>query len=146
MSEKINLEEISNEFLGRNQEELIVPLILRVNKAEYSSIPAYSDNEDISGYYLNAKFQVTDFGITPIEEILFSGHANIDSGDIIIAYIHKYDVHEGKEIGIWTMEGPIYRKIFVERDYKKVEEVSKIEKICYPTGELTTFNGNETRR
>ncbi|MDP3966304.1 MAG: hypothetical protein Q8Q04_02130 [archaeon] len=127
---------------------LIIPVKFAVLDAKYFSIPVFNVDpisKNFSGVVSHAKIKVENEEGVPTSELNFYGiNPGIYSGDYIRAYIHKYS---GKNEEYHVIEaGEFNKESFFERDFRKKETVSKIEKWSTLTCDgklLGTFFGLE---
>ena len=118
-----------------SKEDLIVPVNFRIISAGYG-LKLIRRGNDISSWVIGS-IPENDFGVEvygqeniPIKKILFKGHANLEEGDFIRAYIEKYNVNKvPSSSGPIVRERRLPRKFYSERDFNEKEIVHKIEKL-----------------
>lgn len=139
---------------AKKKEDLITPVTFDVLEANYQTISLNDNNgmmgpgfrSHMTGLYPNIIFKVNpqDSSI-PINQLKFKGYLFIKSGDKIRAYIPKYQEKEGSPTGmIGGCE--CHERLYLERPFEKVEQVSRLELLSSDGKVLAEFNGLESER
>ena len=131
-------------------EPIIIPVNFKIIKATHKTIEKRGSNHIIGpGYASHVTGAVPEVNLSVIpsaseiktRELIFRGYCSLQSGDMIKAYIHKYNLEEGESTNLYVGGKMQYKQHYIERDFIKSERISKLEKIGRSGELLAEFNG-----